>query len=72
MTKSAQQFNLSMRDSVLTPMERFNETMGRIAIQQEQMLDVGNAELQVKNLNILNRQKANSPQLIASYYTLLS
>lgn len=60
MTKSAQQFNLSMRDAVLTPMERFNETMSRIAIQQEQMLDVGNAELQVKNLNILNRQKAGS------------
>lgn len=60
MTKTAQQFNLSMRDSVLTPMERFNETMAKITIQQTQFLKIQDEELKTKNINILNRQKAGS------------
>ena len=60
MTKTAQQFNLSMRDSVLTPMERFNETMAKITIQQTQFLKIQDEELKTKNMNILNRQKAGS------------
>lgn len=60
LNKSAAQFNLSMRDSVLTPMERFSETLAKVEMQQLQMLELGDAELQVKNLNILNRQKAGA------------
>ena len=60
MTKSAEQFNLSMRDSVLYPMEKFNDTLAKITIQQNQFLKLQDGELKTNNMNILNRQKANS------------
>jgi len=60
MTKSAERFNLEMRDSVLTPMEKFKETIDKIEAQQKQMAGLANGDIKTDNLAILNRQKGKT------------
>jgi hypothetical protein len=60
MTKSAERFNLEMRDSVLTPMEKFSQTIFDIEAQQKQMAGLANGDIKTGNLAILNRQKGKT------------